>query len=231
MTIEEMHYDFKKKFNKIDSQQSRNLLVPEIDWTLNEAQEIFKNKSYLEFEKNQEARDNIRTLVVSPKTDPNASITIAENLASLPNDYDHFISARVLISKNLCKQVKAVFYLQQHDDESEESYFNKSSYIWRSVNGVFLENSIRLYDDGTFTNDKLELTYLRRASYMHNAANFKGGTYTLPSGVVLTGKINCELPLHTHRKVVDLAVLIAAGEVSSSDYQLKMNKINLTSNK
>ena len=41
MTIQDMHYDFKKKLNKIDSQQNRNLLIPEIDWTLNEAQELF----------------------------------------------------------------------------------------------------------------------------------------------------------------------------------------------
>ena len=36
-----MHYDFKKKLNKIDSQQKKNLLIPEIDWTLNEAQNLY----------------------------------------------------------------------------------------------------------------------------------------------------------------------------------------------
>ena len=41
MTIQEMHYDFKMKLNKIDSEQYRNLRIPEIDWKLNEALEIF----------------------------------------------------------------------------------------------------------------------------------------------------------------------------------------------
>jgi hypothetical protein len=41
MTIKEMHYDFKRKFNKVDSQKNRNILVPEIDLYLNEAEEIF----------------------------------------------------------------------------------------------------------------------------------------------------------------------------------------------
>jgi len=36
-----MHYDLKVKLNKVDSQQYRNLLIPEIDWALNEAQNIF----------------------------------------------------------------------------------------------------------------------------------------------------------------------------------------------
>ena len=60
MNISEMHYDFKKKLNKVDSEQNRNLLVPEIDWALNEAQELFikwisepRQRSYLGFEKSQ----------------------------------------------------------------------------------------------------------------------------------------------------------------------------------
>jgi hypothetical protein len=43
MTAREMHYDFKQKLNKIDSQKHRNLKVPEIDWKLNEAQEYSAN--------------------------------------------------------------------------------------------------------------------------------------------------------------------------------------------
>ena len=60
MTISEMHYDFKKKLNKVDSEQNRNLLVPEIDWALNEAQELFikmivepRQRSFIGFEKSQ----------------------------------------------------------------------------------------------------------------------------------------------------------------------------------
>ena len=41
MTVQEMHYDFKMKLNKIDSEQYRNLRVPEIDWLLNEILQIY----------------------------------------------------------------------------------------------------------------------------------------------------------------------------------------------
>ena len=47
MLIEDMHYDFKQKINKIDSQKYRNLRIPEIDWKLNEAQEIFIKTVFL----------------------------------------------------------------------------------------------------------------------------------------------------------------------------------------
>ena len=46
MTVEEMHYDFKLKFNKLDSQDYQNFQVPEIDWILNEAQWVFLKQRY-----------------------------------------------------------------------------------------------------------------------------------------------------------------------------------------
>lgn len=234
MTIKEMHYDFKKKLNKIDSQQYRNLLIPEIDWTLNEAQELFvklianpRQRSYLGFEINQRTIDDIRTLVVRPESDPNASIQIQNNIVTLPSDYWHFIKAEVTISKNSCGDRIARFYPQQHDDEFEESSFNQSSYEWKSVNGTFFEEGIKLYDDGTFINKIFNLVYLKRPSYIHNAEDFRQGTYTLPSGIELTGSVNSELPESTHREIVDIAVLIASGEINTPDYQLKLQKLNL----
>lgn len=234
MTIQDMHYDFKKKFNKIDSQQSRNFLVPEIDWTLNEAVELFVSliaspeiKNFAGFEVDQKRTDDIRTLVVSPKTDTNASISIVNNIAPLPTNYWHFLKGEVIANKSKCGDRVLRLKPQQHDDEFEESSFNSSSYEWKTVNGIFFNAGIQVFNDGTFTNKTLNLTYLRRHVYMHNAADFKAGTYTLPSGVALTGRVNCELPEHTHREIVDLAVLIASGEIADPTYQIKLQKLNL----
>jgi hypothetical protein len=41
MTTKEMHYDFKRKLIKVDSQNNRNFLVPGKLTLLNEAEEIF----------------------------------------------------------------------------------------------------------------------------------------------------------------------------------------------
>ena len=71
MTTREMHYDFKQKFNKIDSQKNKGLLVPEIDWLLNEAAELFVKKvatpkfdNVLGFETSQRVTEDIKTIVV-----------------------------------------------------------------------------------------------------------------------------------------------------------------------
>lgn len=229
MTIKDMHYDFKKKLNKVDSQQYRNLLIPEIDWVLNEAQKIFidlvaepRIRTYLGFEKSQKNIDDIRTIVISDYCSD-----VVNNMVTLPENYMYFIKGRVLMSKENCNPVYATFKVREHDDEFELSPFDNSSYKWREVNGLFVGSGIKLFDDGTFSNQEFCLSYIKKPQYIHNAEDFKNGTYKLPSGEVLTGFMNCELPEHTHREIVDIAVMITSGEIQAPDYQIKYAKLGL----
>ena len=229
MTISEMHYDFKKKLNKVDSEQNRNLLVPEIDWALNEAQELFikmvaepRQRSFLGFEKSQRTIDDIRTIVESEQV-----VTITNGVAPFPERYLFFLKAEVLMDKGNCRGVKGRLHVRQHDDEFENSPFDKSSFEWRIVNGLFITEGVKVFDDGTFTNKSLVLSYIRKPSYIHNANAFRNGTYQLPSGRVLEGTVDCELPEHTHREIVDIAVAMVSGELLSNDYQVKLSKLNI----
>ena len=100
MTIEEVHYDFKMKMNKTDSQNYRNLLIPEVDWLVNESIELYvkmvvhpRIRNHFGFEIGQRTIDDIRTLVVTPKSNhklsntENASIiNVNDNRAQIPLD-------------------------------------------------------------------------------------------------------------------------------------------------
>ena len=73
MQSREMTYDFKIKANKGDSNQRRNWSQPQIDWFLNEGQELFikriaQPRKYdgRGFETNQRSIDDIRTIVNNP---------------------------------------------------------------------------------------------------------------------------------------------------------------------
>jgi hypothetical protein len=228
MTIREMHFDFKKKFNKIDSQKNRNLLVPEIDWTLNEAEELFiktiaipRVKNVLGFETSQRSIDDIRSIV---KTSPFAPIS--NSLQPIPTDYRYYVRGRAKLKKGTCPMKEATILIQEYGNLFEESPFHKSSFEWGEVNGVFNSNGLQLFTDGTFSIDQVSLTYIRKTNYMHNAQDFGTGSYNHPSGVTLTGSVNCELPDHTHREIVDIAVMLASGEVQASDFQMKLSKLN-----
>lgn len=229
MAIKNMHYDFKKKFNKIDSQKNRNLLIPEIDWTLNEAIGIFvknvakpRSQSFVGFELNQRSIDDIKALVKN-----NQCLSIENNVATLPNDYQFFLRGRVKISKDTCnKEVTAKLDILQQDDEFEESEFYKSSFEWRIVNAYFFENKLQLHDDGSFTNNEVCINYIKKHPYVHNAEDFRNGGYNLPSGETLTGFQDCVLDVHTHPEIVDIAVAIASGEIGLPEYKLKKDKLN-----
>jgi hypothetical protein len=222
-----MHYDFKRKLNKIDSQKNRNLLVPEIDWLLNEAAELFvkkvaqpKTENGLGFESSQRIIDDIKSIVTEGTWLP-----VTNSLITLPTDYLYFVRCRVRLSKNNCKSQEAVLYIREHRDLFEESTFYNANFEWREVNGVYNSQGIQSFTDGTFTIDEAKLTYIRKWPYFHNAQDFNGGSYANLNGVILTGTVQCDLPIHVHREIVDIAVMLAASEVPTSDLQVKSSKL------
>ena len=229
MTIKDMHYDFKKKLNKVDSQKHKNILIPEIDWTLNEALGIFvktvsnpRIQMFRGFEINQRSVDDIKPLVI-----PNEWLNINDNIVTLPDNYWFFVKGKVEISKKDCGKVIASFTPRQQDDDFKDSVFDNSSFKWRNVNGIFYENKIELFTDGSFTNNRFKLSYIKLHPYIHNAEDFRNGTYKLPSGEVLENSVNCIFRDDICREIVDIAVLLISGEISSKDYQLKQAKLNL----
>ena len=224
-----MHYDFKTKLNKIDSQQFRNLRIPEIDWMLNEAQELFVKKvaeprggnSPLGFETSQRTIDDIRTVVVPDYCSP-----VLNGTVTLPEDYWHYIGGSANISKGNCSNIKADLHIRQHDDEFESSSFAKSSFEWREINGVFNQNGIKIFLDPSFNVDEICINYIKTLNYIHFAEGFNNGSYRLPSGELLTGTSDCVLPKTVHREIVDIAVALASGNLQNPDVQAKMQKLN-----
>tara|TARA_R100001460_G_scaffold19735_1_gene40958 strand:- start:414 stop:1136 length:723 start_codon:yes stop_codon:yes gene_type:complete len=238
MSIKNMHYDVKVKLNKVDSQQYRNLRIPEIDWALNEAQGIFikmiaeprKVKMLFDFgfEKNQRNIDDIRTIVKNNEVVYTKKENDFEYYIELPEDYQFLVHAKAVLAKNNCKDVSASCVVRQHDDEFEFSPFDRSSFEWREINLRFYDKGIKAFSDGTFIIDNLVLDYIKKPGYIHNAEDFgTAAQYKLPDGSLLTGFKDCELPSHTHPEIVDIAVLVLTGQLQYADYNIKRDKINL----
>ena len=237
MTIREMHYDFKFKLNKVDSQINTNLLVPEIDWRLNEAQLIYvrciaqpKFRKDLGFQINEREIDDIRT-VIGNAVIPTVSIPGPLNIytATLPADYMFFVNGYVLTNKGDCTNKIARIYEKRLSELHRESSYDISSFEWEEVNFDINNTDVELYTDGTFTLGNLSLNYVTTLPYIQNAQDFPGGQYYKADGVtLLTGFQNCTLPNYTHSEIVDLAVAITAGDLILPDYQIKLNKLKLT---
>lgn len=238
MNAREMHYDFKQKLNKIDSNKFRDLVVPEIDWKLNEAQELFvkitaqpKLRKSLGFEVTQRTIDDISTIVINQTVANGQSLTdFGDNSlqSSLPDDYWFFVNAKVLATKGTCTDQLLDTRPIQHDDNAHASPFDRSSFRWKVANIRFIKEGIRVFTDGDFIPSKIILDYLRKPRIIHNAQDWEGGSYDpLDGGATLSGTQSSELPVGVHRDIVDLAVLITAGDLGLNAYPIRKDKENI----
>ncbi len=225
MTAEQMHYMFKLKTDKVDSQQNRNWLIPEIDVLLNEAQLLFikhiaEPRTDLKgFESNQRNIDDIKEIVEKEK------LNVFNNTIDLPSNYLFYVNSTASGEKGSCSSNNIIVNIRRHEELFEENSFTKSSFEWRIVNGVFRGNSIVLFNKD-FTINNIELIYIRKPKYIHLAEKFGSGSYLSLNGETLTGKQDCELSEQTHGEIVDLAVYLAMSAMTQNINE-KINKIKI----
>lgn len=237
MVIAEMHFDYKMKLNRQDSKKYTDLLIPEIDWKLNEGYELFvkmvanpRLRKDVGFEIGQRTIDDIRSIVIDQKLE-NAQIATKWDdnhfVAALPTNYWYFSNCVVYAQKVDCIAKITNVHIVKHGEQTEASSFDKSSFNWREVNARFNSEGLIVETDGSFDITKVAFQYLMQPIYMHNAADFEGGTYTATNGDVLTGTVDCNLPVSCHRNIVDLAVLLTTGDLSLPDLPIKERKIQM----
>jgi len=247
MTIQEAHYDFKTKLDKVDSLKKRNFLTHEIDWILNEAQLMFlktrsdqNNVNRTGFETTSKRKTDLRTLQIkSPGRQPGLVPVLAQvDVYELPIDnfeYKCFklTNLTVKAEKNDCTKliydVKAV----QHDDLNEylRRDFYKPSFNWSRI--IYVEGSgsvpsstgsIYLYTDG-FNIIEVYPEYLKLPEKVWF------GNYNSLDGQYLANidsPVSFEFPEAVHNEIVDLAVAECSRIIEHPTfYQLKQQKFQL----
>lgn len=232
MVAKEMLYYFKLRLNKIDSQQYRNIKVPQLDLLLNEAANLLikwiaqpRQKDVRGFELSHRNIEDLHTIVVD-----NRSLSVVADgnnyKAVLPNDYKFHVSSKVDMTKGNCTKTGIGTTQIQHDDDP--LFFGSSSFEWEDVNIRFFDGGIKILSEGEFTVNNFYLDYIKNIAYIHNAESFNATTgYKNFEGVSLTGSQNCELPDHLHSEIIDLAVLIASGQLELPNYQVMREKLEL----
>lgn len=232
--IENMHYDFKMKLNKGDSQKWRNLKIQEIDWKLNEALQLYvktiaepRFRDTLGLEINQRIIDDLRPILKEGVEVNTTSFDSTTYNITLPDDYWYMASTSAIGSKNPCIGVKLKCNEREHNDQFEDSPFDNSNFEWRETNFVYHSGGMRFFTDGTFSVDKAIIDYLLEPSYIHFAEGLGSDGYQLPDGTQLTGKQSAPFSSTVCREIVDIAVAITAGDLQMSDLQVKLMKMRL----
>jgi hypothetical protein len=219
MLIGDMHYGFKIEFNKIDSNQNRNIIIPQIDYFLNKALIVTTDKkisrSQRGLEISQKEIEDLKALFI--KTNVSGAVSDPdEKVYPLPTDYYHYLNSEVATTKNTCAS-KARVYIKTHNDEFKNDPNYCSSFEWSYVNAIIRGTNINLYTDETFDLGTLKLHYVKKHPYMHNAEKYNPAGYITPSGVPLTGHQDCLLPDNICNEIVTLAVALASVAVQTAD--------------
>ena len=239
MTIQEIHYDFSLKLDKVDSQQKRNLKDWEKDWFLNDAIQVFLNQvvggnniRLTGFEEEQRRIDDIRTLVIKspsalqPVVVPttitaNQVYEMPLNSLGIVNsvklyDYYQLIRLRVDLFKQGCSSKNIGVTQIQHDDLNEAllSPFHQPSFLWGDVLTTYGASTTGTNDGSIFFyTDGFSITGCY-PDYIKRPNRVSIGTYTNIDGSPGT-VVQCDLPAQVHPRIVDLAVDIATGVIQS----------------
>lgn len=250
MTIQEAHYDFKLKIDKVDTLAKRNFKPWEIDWIINEAIKIFTKQRYginnirqKGFESIQKRRDDLRTLQIkSPTTKQPGLAPIRRNgdvyefrISDLSFPYWFLTRATVEAEKGSCTKVFKRVFIAEHDDLTDAlNYkFYKPDFDWGRAVVVEARTDETDRNDGSFYvygAPDFEITTLY-PEYIKKPDPVWIGGYDSLDGVYRAGIDSpkmTDLPEHTHNEIIDTAVLECSRIIESPNfYQLKEAKLKI----
>ena len=245
MSTIELHFDFDFKLDKLATLTKPDINVGEKDWLLNEAQSLLikryymgNNSSFTAFETVQKRNDDLSSLVVKYPDQPLILPTLIVDsgvyeldLNTLKYPYMFFVRGTVTTIKksNSSCVTEASMKLISHDDinsalkdpfnntDSTEVLFNFGRSSSAST-ANHSRSSIYLYP-GIYSLGGIKIEYIKYPQKINYGgyAYIDGVTYPIQQ---------CELPIHVHSEIVDLAVQIASGIIESPEYmQLKAQKV------
>lgn len=231
MTASEMVLEFRLSSDNLDSNTIPNLEDAQILYYLNESQERFVKNRYMPikqlagrqfgFEEIQKRIDDLKNLVVTNfapvqllSTEDNTYRTFLTFFTDearttvATNTYMFHIRTRVKVNKTGCspKYVDVTFH--QHDDLAYVmgDPFNKPSFI--EPVGYFENGNINIIAGENSTISGAKITYLKKPRIISNMVEY-------------APLADCELSEHTHKEIVQEAVLLALGDLEAQKFNIK----------
>lgn len=234
MDISRQHWEFKMRFNKLNSNHKEDLNEAKIDSLLNQAP-IWIIQNYGQyFEKYSFLKDMFSTLVVKYPEQPEvAPFNVTDNvhefkLSNLKYPYFHLAKAYVK-----CNGQYIFVSIIKHDEGQKlNSYYTKPNFKWGNLLGEIgrssdgLGQSLYVYSDVQLT--KLKIEYLKQPKEVffgnYNSVEFIHCQRT--SGVnceqfysTNDAPVSSEFPEQYHSFQVDVAVYLASGNTENVNLQ------------
>lgn len=224
MDVKLIPYKIKQRVNKKDSSDYDNLQCHEIVEAYNKAQLERVRRNLHGINSQNEGAESSITRV----DDLQILLTPVDLLGSnrgyyflskeLPKDYLRYSLLRVWGSKKNCKSARIKSWLREEANAEDliKDKNSKPDFSWRETFHTIVGNKIKVYTDGEFTVDKLELTYYR----LPREIRIVGCDYL---GSPSPENVDPELETSIIELIIDDAAAILAGDIES------INQFQITS--
>ena len=234
MTIDRIHYEFKFRWSKVNSNHKKDFPSAQIDDAINKTiddyVEIFysgnNSKEYkFGFETTQQRIDMLQTLVV-PETSYNTTFVNTDryriNLSTLNPTYRHFLRAYVIPVECPTKQIPVTIVRINDLDTKLMDTNTQPSLLWNRCLGTFKNNTLELYTKG-YTITAVKIEYLRNPSKVffggYNTLEFNNGDNNAYD--TTSPKVTSNIPEQYHDLLVDMTVKYVSRTLED------INKVNL----
>lgn len=226
----QLHYDFLRKLNRINSASGRYVSVAERDSYLTEALYIyFENRAALA-EVNPLVRNDLRQFETKKHC---VSCNDVDNkccFAQYPDNFYRLLRTVTIADCDECdEQRELITRTIQSDDLSESlaSPFWKPSYEYEETFADEARDGLYVYHNGDFNVQNVCIDFLRKPNPIAAPSLAENGSYVDPTGATISTDSDLELDsTFAWRKIVDVAVLIAARDLSDfPEFESQLQKI------
>ncbi len=240
MTTEELHYEFRRRWDKNSNQHRRYLTDVEVDQLLNNVSsdyvDIFatgKNpRNYnVGFEVTQQMIDMVSSLVRSYPEQPLLIPTSLDgdvysvDFRELDDNYRHHISSVAIDSD--CGKV--YINIEQHHNLNtiKADYHRQANKRWRRIPATIRDKKMFLYTGGLFNLSGIQVTYVKEPDKICL------GTYTIPptvddpNPVILKDYSETDIDGNFHHILITMAVQEAA-RIYGDQFQVAVQSNKLT---
>ncbi len=221
--------EFDRKFDRFVGEDNRRMRIEDKLAVINEALEIyFENKVRLA-ETSSKVRNDLRSLEIKEfelKLDkPGKSYDIYK----IPEDSYQILRQRAVVEKADCgeKEIPLIMFQTDDLDNARLSPYWKSSYQWEHALADEGSKGLYVWHEGDFKTNSVLVDYYRKPKEIHAPSMISAGEYEDWNGIVRTRDQGLELDdTYSHRRVIDIAVLIARADLGDvRDFEIQLNKI------
>jgi hypothetical protein len=251
MNIQEMHYEFKVRVNRLDTQHYQDLPPHNIDNLLNNAinhfVEHYAYANKLPFEVTQSRIDMLSNLVIGQPEQPTliptrvSSNSFEVKFSQLAYPYAHLVRASV---NSNCGVVNVKLIPMEFLNRMLNDAMQRPSFRWRRLLGTIRKSSTE--QDASmyiYTEPAFELTGVNIEYIKQPAKVFFGGYNTVEYDAcvergldncsqyysIATLPVDCDIADMYHSLIVDIAVReYGRYTENAGKFQLQDNKISLT---